>query len=80
MFYLSQLTIPSHQVNDIRLLGLFTVFGIIIGLASTVFVRGLYLFEDLFDYVFKNDYVRHMFGMLLVGILMYSFLRLKKFW
>jgi CIC family chloride channel protein len=49
---------------------LYAVLGIIVGVAAAAFVRGLHVFEDLFDKI-KNAYVRHIFGMLLVGILMY---------
>ena len=46
---------------------LLIVFGIVIGLASAVFVRSIYWTEDLFDKIPGNYYTRHMLGMLAVG-------------
>jgi CIC family chloride channel protein len=50
---------------------LYAVLGILTGLAAAAFVRGLHLFEDLFDKI-KQRYARHMLGMLLVGIMIYA--------
>ncbi|MGP1678752.1 MAG: chloride channel protein [Burkholderiales bacterium] len=49
---------------------LYALLGAITGLAATGFIRGLHMIEDLFDLI-KQRYLRHMLGMLLVGILMY---------
>ncbi len=49
---------------------LYALLGAITGLAAAGFVLGLHLVEDLFDLI-KQRYVRHMLGMLLVGILIY---------
>ncbi|MGE0260195.1 MAG: chloride channel protein [Alphaproteobacteria bacterium] len=54
------------------LLVLYAVLGIVVGLAATGFIRSLILAEDLFERI-GNHYVRHMFGMLLVGVLIYGF-------
>ena len=50
---------------------LYAVLGIIAGLAATAFIRGLHLAEDLFDRI-GNRYIRHMVGMLMVGVLIYA--------
>jgi CIC family chloride channel protein len=50
---------------------LYAVLGVITGVAATAFIRGLILFEDLFDRI-GNHYLRHVLGMLLVGILIYG--------
>ncbi len=50
---------------------LYAVLGAITGLAATGFVRGLHLVEDLFDKI-KGRYLRHILGMLLVGVLIYG--------
>jgi CIC family chloride channel protein len=55
-------------------LALFAVLGAITGVASAVFIRGLHVLEDLFDRM-NSRYLRHMLGMLLVGVLMYVLLR-----
>src|SRR5262249_17443508 len=53
---------------------IFPVFGLLVGLLATVFVRSIYWFEDAFDALPGNYYSRHMLGMLLVGIIMYGFM------
>jgi len=57
-------------VDAALLLFLYAILGMISGLAATGFVRGLAYLEDQFDRI-KGPYVRHVFGMLLVGILIY---------
>ncbi|MGE5268952.1 MAG: chloride channel protein [Thiohalocapsa sp.] len=56
------------------ILALYAILGIIVGFAATGFIRGLHLFEDLFDRI-ENRYLRHVFGMLLVGLLIYALYR-----
>jgi len=53
------------------LLLLYALLGALTGVAAAGFVRGLHLAEDLFDRI-RGRYVRHMLGMLLVGLLMYG--------
>ncbi len=53
---------------------LYAVLGAITGLAAAGFVLGLHMFEDLFDLI-KQRYLRHMLGMLLVGIMFYTLYR-----
>ena len=65
--------LPPLQHPDIGaalLLFLYAILGVITGLAATGFVRGLHFLEDQFDRI-KGPYVRHILGMLLVGILIY---------
>jgi CIC family chloride channel protein len=46
--------------------------GLLMGLVSAVYIKSIYGFEDFFDrYVKGGYYVRHLCGMLLVGIIMY---------
>jgi CIC family chloride channel protein len=49
---------------------LYIVLGVLTGVAAAAFIRGLHLVEDTFDKI-PGRYVRHMVGMLLVGILMF---------
>jgi CIC family chloride channel protein len=51
-------------------LGLYAVLGALAGVAAAGFVRGLHLVEDLFDKI-PGRYVRHVLGMLGVGVLIY---------
>jgi CIC family chloride channel protein len=61
----------SVNATSAILLCLYALLGAVIGIAAAGFVRGLHLFEDLFDKI-KERYTRHVLGMLLVGILIYS--------
>lgn len=49
-------------------------FGIAVGIASTFFIRGIYLFEDFFNKMIKNPYLRHTTGMAVVGLMLYFFM------
>lgn len=54
---------------------LFIPFGVLMGLASIVFVKGVYWTEDRVESMPGNDYTRHLSGMLLVGIMLYAMWR-----
>lgn len=58
-----------HAVADLLL---FAVLGGIVGLASGGFIRGLYFSEEFFERI-GNSYLRHMLGMLGMGLLIYGF-------
>ncbi len=54
----------------------YVLLGIMTGYLSYVFIKSIYGFEDLFEKWFpRKPYVRHMVGMLSLGILMYILLR-----
>ncbi len=71
-FLVPNITPLTTDATTALLLVLYAVLGIIIGLAATAFIRGLILAEDLFERI-GNHYIRHMIGMLLVGVLIYAF-------
>lgn len=52
-------------------LAIFILFGTLMGLFSTVFIRGVYWTEDRLTLFFKNPYLRHLLGMSLVGVMIY---------
>ncbi|MCA9519497.1 MAG: chloride channel protein [Myxococcales bacterium] len=63
---------PYFHFTKPYLLLAYVVLGLLIGLVSTVYIRSIYAFEDLFEKRIKgHDYLRHALGMLLVGILFY---------
>ena len=62
------------DANALVVLLLFAVLGAITGVAAAGFVRGLHVAEDLFDRI-GSRYLRHILGMLLVGVLMYVLFR-----
>jgi CIC family chloride channel protein len=53
---------------------LYIALGVLTGVAAAAFIRGLHLMEDAFDKI-PGRYIRHMIGMLLVGILMFLLFR-----
>jgi chloride channel protein, CIC family len=53
----------------IAILVLYALLGCVIGVAAAGFIRGLHLFEDLFDEI-PGRYTRHIIGMAGVGVLM----------
>lgn len=73
-FDISELQIPAIHTLSPAAYPLFVVFGLLIGLLATLFVRSIYWTEDRFDKMPGNYFTRHMTGMLLVGLLMYAFL------
>jgi CIC family chloride channel protein len=66
--------LTSEAPATLPALLLFALLGCFIGLAATVFIRGLSLAEDLFERI-KNPYLRNAIGMLMLGILIYVLLR-----
>ena len=65
--------LPAEPSSALILL-LYVGLGAVVGVAAAVFVRGLHWAEDGFDKI-PNRYLRHMLGMLLVGVLIYALMR-----
>ncbi len=60
-----------HITNPLALLT-YVGLGVITGVISAVYIRSIYDFEDFFESHIRGSYYkRHMFGMILVGIMMY---------
>jgi chloride channel protein, CIC family len=74
-FYIPSLVIPSFSIIHLDVLLIFIPFGILIGICSIIFIKGLYFAEDLFDGMRGNYYTRHILGMTMVGILIYVLMR-----
>jgi CIC family chloride channel protein len=61
---------PFFHVADPVILFSYAGLGGMIGLASTVLIKWIYLFEDYFETRIKGGYyVRHLLGMFLVGVI-----------
>jgi CIC family chloride channel protein len=73
-FHVPPLQAMAVDSSALLVLVLFAVLGALSGIAAAGFIRGLHLTEDLFDRI-KSRYLRHMLGMLIVGVLMYLLLR-----
>jgi len=74
-FYIPALEVPDFATFQGVALAQFLVLGIVMGLLSVVFIRGLYWMEDLFDAIPGNYYMRHALGMACVGLMMYLLYR-----
>jgi len=74
-FSVIDFSIPDLAAINPGILLCLVPLGIFIGLAAVAFVRGIYKAEDFFDALPGNYYTRHMFGMFIMGIEMYLFLR-----
>jgi chloride channel protein, CIC family len=70
-FHVPPLVPLSVDASAVLLLALYALLGALMGVAAAAFVRGLHLVEDLFDRIGQR-YLRHMLGMLLVGVLIYA--------
>ena len=73
-FHVPPLQAMAVDSSALLVLVLFAVLGGLCGLGAAGFIRGLHLAEDLFDRI-KSRYLRHLLGMLIVGVLMYLLLR-----
>jgi CIC family chloride channel protein len=73
-FIVPPLQAMAVDANALLVLALFALLGALSGVAAAAFIRGLHLAEDLFDRI-KSRYLRHMLGMLILGVLMYLLLR-----
>lgn len=73
-FFVPSLEIPNFSLLHNWGLAIFAALGVLMGLLSVAFIRGLYAMEALFDALPGNYYVRHALGMFCVGIMLYFLL------
>ena len=73
-FHVPPLQAMAVDSGALLVLVLFAVLGALSGVAAAGFIRALHLSEDLFDRI-KSRYLRHMLGMLMLGILIYILFR-----
>ncbi|MEJ2655994.1 MAG: chloride channel protein [Desulfobacterales bacterium] len=60
-----------HPTNPMALPS-YIILGVLIGVASAIFIRSIYLFEDFFEeHVRWGYYARHAMGMFVIGVIMY---------
>jgi chloride channel protein, CIC family len=74
-FYIPGLEAPEFHLINPWGLAMFVVLGVLMGLLSVAFIRGLYGIEDVFEAIPGNYYTRHALGMLCVGVMMFLLLR-----
>ncbi|GJM07521.1 MAG: hypothetical protein DHS20C10_12550 [marine bacterium B5-7] len=74
-FSIPNFTYAKPHLYAMPVLFSFIPFGVIMGFAATLYVKSIYWAEDTFDDAIKNPYLRHMVGMLMLGITIYGFMR-----
>jgi CIC family chloride channel protein len=76
-FVIPAFQIPYFHPTDPWVLLAYVGLGGLMGLVSTLFIKSIYAFEDFFDEKIPGGYyVRHLSGMLVVGIMVYLTWRL----
>jgi CIC family chloride channel protein len=71
-FDIPALAIPTvHAIPPMAYLA-YILLGLLLGLVAVLYIRSLYKIEDLFERIPGNYYTRHVTGMLLVGLMIYS--------
>ena len=73
-FFVPALQAMAVDRSALLVLVLFAVMGALTGIAAAGFISGLHLAEDIFDRI-RLRYLRHVLGMLIVGVLMYLLFR-----
>lgn len=73
-FYVPALALPLQAPLNPAILLLCIPFAFIMGSAAALFINSIYWFEDGFNYLIKNAYLRHMIGMFFLGVLIFAFM------
>ncbi|MDD2542239.1 MAG: chloride channel protein, partial [Desulfuromonadaceae bacterium] len=69
-FKIPALESPFFQLDNPLVLLAYVGLGIALGVVSSLFIRSVYGFEDLFEKRLPgNDYIRHITGMFIVGLM-----------
>jgi len=74
-FLIPSLTLNSVTRTSLDVYAAYAGLGVLMGLLATLYTRSIYAFEDVFDRIPVSYYVRHGFGMLLVGLTMFLLYR-----
>jgi CIC family chloride channel protein len=70
-FFLPAVARPYFSLNTLSVPLAYAGVGLLMGLASTLFIKSVYTFEDFFSARFKRSpYLRHATGMVLLGGMM----------
>jgi CIC family chloride channel protein len=73
-FVIPALEKPHLHLDNPLLLLAFIGLGAVAGVVSALYIKSNYAFEDFFEGRIRNPYLRHIVGMLSVGIMMYLLL------
>lgn len=70
-FDIPSLAQPDTTIENVVNLLFFIPFGVLVGLFSVLFIKGIYWSEDFFEALPGTYYSRHSLGMLIQGLLIY---------
>lgn len=71
-FVIPELQTFSFQLTNPLVLLSYVGLGLLMGVASAIYIRSIYAFEDFFEkYIGGSSYRRHMLGMFVVGLIFY---------
>jgi len=70
-FVLPQMALMENHMVRFYALLLCIPLGVLTGLAAVAFIRSILFAEEFFETHFRNDYIRHALGMLMLGVAMY---------
>jgi CIC family chloride channel protein len=73
-FVIPELERPHFHLDNPLLLLAFIGLGAVAGVVSALYIKSNYALEDFFEGRIRNPYLRHMMGMLCVGVIMYLLL------
>jgi len=73
-FNIPALTLPTVHALQAGVFITYAFLGLMLGMAALLFILAIYGMEDLFEKMPGNYYTRHMFGMLMIGLMMYLFM------
>jgi CIC family chloride channel protein len=68
-------TLPAFDAVSLGPLLAYALLGLVVGLAATMYIRAIYWTEDFFEQKIANPYLRHVSGMLALGVLIYVLFR-----
>jgi CIC family chloride channel protein len=71
-FVIPALQTPYFHLYNPEVLLSYVGLGVAMGLVSAVYTKSIYGMEDLFNRIKGGYYIRHMAGMLAVGLMMYA--------
>lgn len=74
-FYVPALMNPLPSALSPETIAPFIPFGILAGCAAAFFTHSIYWMEDRAEELVRNPYLRHMLGMLFLGIMLYAMMR-----
>jgi CIC family chloride channel protein len=75
-FIVPELQTPYFHTAQVWVLVTYIGLGFIMGGVSALYIKSIYGFENFFEKYIKSYYLRHILGMLIVGVIIYAMFRM----